>query len=702
MFRVLAVGDESAPLHQLAEEFRKEGRPLTLCRTGAEAVAAVRAARHDAAFIASPLPDTDCRELLKHLRALAPDIYIAVLPVEVSVESLLAILHDGADNIFLPPLDFAQIDLAVQKAREIWGIRRSLRLSEEEILRNFQTSEVINQLLRIVLEDIPLKEKLQRTLDHLLELPWLVFQRRGAIFLADEKRQHLLLTVQNGLAAPLLDACARLPFGRCLCGRAAQGREIVYAAAIDDRHDVGFPGMQPHGHYCVPIVRKDKVLGVLNIYVASDHGRDVGEERFLTAVADTIAFMVEHHQDREATAALQQHLRQSQKMEAVGTLAGGIAHDFNNILTAILGYAALVKDGVAGNGQLRTDVEQIITAGNRARELVRQILTFSRQKERDIQIIQAHLIVKEAMKMLRSSLPTTIDIRSAIATEATTLLAEPTQIHQVVMNLCTNAFHAMREKGGTLTVRLEPVCLIRPSLRLIGRLPVGEYVRLTVTDTGHGMRADVRERIFEPYFTTKGAEDGTGLGLAVVYGIVADMQGDIEVRSEVGKGSTFEIYWPLARQEILARTVQQERLPRGSERILCVDDEAPIVEICQRSLTSLGYHVETRTGSIEALQLFRARPDDFDLVITDQTMPNMTGIELARELHHVRNRLPVILATGYSEFVCETANPDSLIAKVLLKPLLRRDLALAVREVLDAGNKEGKHGTQQGNAADRR
>jgi len=404
-------------------------------------------------------------------------------------------------------------------------------------------------------------------------------------------------------------------------------------------------------------------------------------------VANTLAVIIDQHRAEEEKKKLQNHVRQSQKMEAIGTLAGGIAHDFNNILTAILGYAALVQEDCPPKSRMYSDVEQILASGKRARELVRQMLTFSRQRPNEVQVIQTHLIIKEALKMLRASIPSTIKINQHISTERTTVFGDATQIHQVFMNLCTNAYYAMRLQGGVLDIRLESVCLPSSHPRLVGRLPAGEYVHLTVADTGDGISPEVRERIFEPYFTTKNAEDGTGLGLAVVYGIVSEMKGDIEVRSEPGRGAVFEVYFPRARYTGQESIVATESLSGGGEHILCVDDEAPITEIYQRSLKLLGYQVTVRTSSVEALGAFRARPDRFALVITDQTMPNMTGIELIDELREIRPEVPVILATGYSELINNDTIRDHRISKILMKPITRRDLASAIRGALETAAK---------------
>jgi len=571
----------------------------------------------------------------------------------------------------------------LKNAKERQNILTSLQHSEAELLNNFQASQVLNDLLRISLKDISLQEKLTLVLDHLFSLPWLAFERRGSIFLLNERDATLEMQVQSGLAEPLLKKCAELPLGKCLCGKAAQRGEVVFADHVDHRHDVRYDAIKPHGHYCVPIKYNTKVVGVINVYTEEGHERSTDEERFLEGVADTVATMIVRSRMEEERKRLEESVRQGQKMEAIGTLAGGIAHDFNNILTSILGYAALIKDECQQESQMADDLEQILQAGNRAKELVRQILTFSRQHEKEPQLVQPWLIAKEALKLLRASIPAFIEIRSHISSDGCAIWGDPTRIHQLFMNLCTNAYQAMRQSGGLLDVSLGPVCLIASLIGEIGTLAAGEYVKLTVADTGIGMAPDIKKRIFEPYFSTKGAEDGTGLGLAVVYGAVAEMKGDIVVCSELGEGTTFEVYLPLAKEVRAESLISHETLPRGTEHILCVDDEQPIVEICRRTLEHLGYTVTALLNPADAIDAFRQQPDAFDLLLTDQAMPDITGLELIDILHGTREDLPVIISTGFSEQITEEIIREHRIDKLLLKPLLRTALAAGIREVLD-------------------
>jgi PAS domain S-box-containing protein len=348
-------------------------------------------------------------------------------------------------------------------------------------------------------------------------------------------------------------------------------------------------------------------------------------------------------------ARLEDRLQQAQKMEAIGTLAGGIAHDFNNILSVIIGYTELILMSGNVDAEVKQNLKEIFNASKHARDMVKQILAFSRQSKQERKPIQVAHIVKEAIKMLRASLPTTISIQQQIEKDTGIIEADPTQVHQVLMNLCTNAAHAMNGKDGVLQIRLSNVELDHAAPEMAPDLKPGSYLKLSVSDTGHGIAPEAYEKIFDPYFTTKKKEEGTGLGLAVVQGIVKSHNGAVTVESEVGKGTTFDVYLPVIMRKITAEEEITSPLPMGHECILFVDDEQPLVEIGKQMLQRLGYTVDTRTSSVEALELFRANPDRFDLVITDIVMPNMTGETLAEKMMHIRSDIPVILCTGYSE-----------------------------------------------------
>ncbi len=380
---------------------------------------------------------------------------------------------------------------------------------------------------------------------------------------------------------------------------------------------------------------------------------------------------------------LEKQLQHSQKMEAIGTLAGGIAHDFNNILGGILGYAEISMIRSGGNQDLKRNLGRILEGCQRAKELVQNILAFSRKKDEETKPIEVQIILKEALKLLRASIPSTVEFRQHIATEASIVQATPTQLHQVAVNLCTNASHAMSKMGGELKVRLENIEMTPEACRETPELMPGPYVLLTVSDTGEGMPPETMERIFEPYYTTKEQTGGTGLGLSVVHGIVTNLGGRIEVTSRVGAGSTFRVYIPKVDDAIEPGKPKPEEPPRGRERILVVDDEQFILEIMDDMLASLGYTVQTVESGLKALQLFKEDPSGYDLVIADLTMPKMTGKQLAEEIRKVRKGMPIILTTGLNVDAGTLADEYHAFAAVLNKPILYSDLAKTLRKILD-------------------
>ena len=427
--------------------------------------------------------------------------------------------------------------------------------------------------------------------------------------------------------------------------------------------------------------RKDGTLFPVEISVGKFKIRD---RQFLCGIIRDISERKKAEEDRER---LEVQLRQAQKMESIGNLAGGIAHDFNNILSSIIGYTELALDEVEKRTLLEDNLQEVYTAGKRARDLVKQILAFARQAEVELKPIQVSAIAKEALRLLRSAIPTSIEIRQNIESDSL-IMGDATQVHQIFMNLCTNAAHAMEERGGSLEVSISDTQIDRNFTDDRIYLKPGDYLKIAIADTGPGISPRVIASIFEPYFTTKKPGEGTGMGLAAVHGIVKGYGGEIKVESEVGKGTVFTVYLPVTKKREVSAQYVPEILPLGNERILLIDDELPIVEMARLALERQGYKVTIRTSSVEALELFKQKPDDFDLVITDMTMPNMTGDNLAVELMKIRPDIPVILCTGYSKKISDERAAEIGIKAFAYKPIVKADLAKTVREVLDINKKK--------------
>lgn len=443
--------------------------------------------------------------------------------------------------------------------------------------------------------------------------------------------------------------------------------------------------VRKHGQvegYEVQFYRKDRSLAwiLLNMRAVYD------EDGLLTHLEGSARDITAHKIAEQEKAALEMRLRQTQKLEAVGTLASGISHDFNNVLGIIMGYADLVCSDLPEGTRERNNLENVLRACTRAKDLIKQILVFSRPDDgMERKALDLNSIVEELVTFLRASLPSTIDIRTDLSQSCGMVLGNSIQLHQVLTNLCTNAAHAMEQKSGFLEISLADMELDVAAVPRYPDIKPGPYVRISVRDTGHGMDQATMERIFDPYFTTKAVGKGTGLGLAVVHGIVKSHQGAVSVYTEPGKGTTFHVYLPRAAGASMSCEEKTDVIRGGTERILFVDDEEFLVDIWQKSLQRLGYQVVGVTSSLEALELFRILPDNFDIVMTDYTMPQKTGAELAEQMIAIRPDIPIALCTGLRENITVTKMKDIGIRSFLMKPLELKSTALEIRRLLDDG-----------------
>jgi PAS domain S-box-containing protein len=406
-----------------------------------------------------------------------------------------------------------------------------------------------------------------------------------------------------------------------------------------------------------------------------------GENDEIIGTLSSGSDITDRHRAERERQELETQLQHSQRMETIGTLAGGIAHDFNNILFPILGYTDLAMEDIGQDHPTYKNLAQVVKAGHRAKELVEQIMVFSRQMDRDVGPIHLHLIVREALKFIRASLPTTIDIQQNVNIDAGVVTANSTQIHHLLVNLCTNSAHSMRDTGGMLRVELQPFEVDEATAN--ANLTAGSYARLSVSDTGPGMDEQTKERMFEPFFTTRAVGEGTGLGLSVVHGIVASHNGIITVDSKPNEGTTVTVYFPTVPSEPLPVEIPEEVDVTGDEYVLFVDDEQDILNLGKHMLEKLGYRVTTASHGEEALEVLKAQPMAFDIVVTDQTMPRKTGVELTREIRKIRPDLPVIVITGYSEKVTPEVLAELNISCFLMKPLVGKKIGAAIRRALN-------------------
>ena len=522
----------------------------------------------------------------------------------------------------------------------------------------------------------------------------------SSLMLLDETTGELIFSVPTGAGADKLTD-VRVPSGKGVAGWVAEhGQSVLVADAGSDprfyqRIDE-LSGLETRSILCVPLKAKGKTIGVLEAINRVDGSSFTEEDaRLLTIFSSQAAIAIENARlygelkDRlEEERRLKRELTRAEKFRALGQMASGIAHDFNNILAAIVGYAELASFDLPDDHIACQSVDQIVKASHTAEDLVKQILAFSRKSEEKRVSVDVGSVAEDVLKLIRASMPSTIEIHQNLQPGCGSVLADPTQLHQVLMNLCTNASHAMQEAGGTLSVALDTVAVDSHEAGIHDDLKPGEYVRLSVSDTGHGMDAATLERIFDPYFTTKEMGLGTGMGLAVTHGIVESHQGAVTVFSEPESGSVFHVYLPRQEQDESetageGNTADDHSL-QGKERILFVDDDRHLAELGKQMLERLGYNVETRFSAEDVLEALREDPAAYDLVVSDLTMPVMNGDELAKEIAAIKAGMPIILCVGFSERMPEEQARKLGIREFLLKPITMSDLSTTVRRALDA------------------
>jgi signal transduction histidine kinase/ActR/RegA family two-component response regulator len=588
-------------------------------------------------------------------------------------------------------------------------MNKNVNLDPENLLARIEYLEENRRLIQNALEMALSLGDFQKDInkgygsEHILQeaekrLRYLIPFEANAFYLVDQEESDFLLSVcQPSDKQPFIEGQVSYMIDEGFFAWAIRERRgvtisshdhskqlLLHVIATYSRIRGMFVGLLPDIKNVIP----DKSLTLLSIILLNT-ANALESLEFYRLLRDQNTTLEKKVEERtKALAQSERQLQQVMKLQAIGTLAGGIAHDFNNILFPIVGYTELTMDDIPEDSQARQNLEEILKATNRAKELVQQILTFSRQGGQERKPLQVQSLIKEALKLLRATIPSTIEIECNVGEECGHIMGDPTQIHQVVMNLCTNAYHAMQETGGTLEVTLKEIDMsYEQSMERVG-MKVGRHLELTVKDAGHGMGAEVLERIFEPYFTTKELGKGTGLGLSVIHGIIKNHGGDISVSSQLGKGTTFTVYLPVIDDiDVAIEPVKTAAATQGNEHILLIDDEEQIIDIEQQILERLGYKVTPKTDSQEALEEFAAQPEKFDLVITDMTMPKMTGDQLARKLMDIKPDISVILCTGFNETITEQKALAMGIDKFVMKPIVKDELAKTIRNVLDTRKK---------------
>ncbi|MCI5120859.1 MAG: response regulator, partial [Candidatus Electrothrix sp. AUS4] len=652
---VLVVDDTLENLRLLTDMLSLEGYKVRPTQEPRLALDSARTAPPDLILLDVKMPDINGYELCRRLKqdkrtAEVPVIFVSALQ---DLKDRIKGFEVGAVDFISKPIQREEVLMRVKTHLQLWRMQKSL----EELVAE-RTVELQHSCEAFQRSEQKYRSLFNDALDmiHLVGLD-------GKIADANlTELQTLGYTKEEYIGKPLV--------------------EIIYP---DKRKKTAsvlkrvFSGETVRNYETVITAKSGKPINV------EDSAFPQFEDEKVIFARAIIRDITERKKEEEEKKKLEHQLRQTQRLEAVGTLAGGIAHDFNNILAPILGYAELVQQELAHGSELWREQQAIIDAGNRAKELVQQILSISRQSEHKCQPLKVYLIIKEALKLLRASIPTTIEIREDIQARSATVQADPTKIHQIIMNLCTNAYHAMQNQGGILGVSLTLIDVEEGSTDFLTViLPAGQYLRIEVSDTGHGMNKETLDRIFDPYFTTKGKRQGTGLGLAIVHSIVHSYGGHISVYSTPGAGSVFHVYLPCVHSSPnVSCLTEEEPLPTGNELILLLDDEEVIVTMKRKILEGLGYRVTALTNSKEAWKLLRDQPDSFDLVITDMTMPGMTGADLAEKYLALRPDAAIILCTGFSKLVNGDKAKAAGIRAFLMKPVSRKELAKTVRKVLD-------------------
>ncbi|MBF0119944.1 MAG: response regulator [Desulfobacterales bacterium] len=678
---ILVVDDNPFNLDILQKLLTDNGYEVRSTTSGKLALKYIQKYLPDLLLLDVKMPDMDGFEVLNNLKANPetseiPAIFISAVH---DTEEKLKGFSSGAVDYITKPFQEKEILCRVQTHISLRKINKNLEKLVKErtnsLVKKTHELEISEDRLKALIKlhsmkDLPEKELCKYALEEAVRLT----ESKAGFFHFindDEKTISLFLWSKDTLKICKSETTPHYPLEKAgIWADSLRMRKIVI-------HN-DYPGYDakkgyPEGHFpvlrhmSVPIFDNNHVVAIVGVG-NKEMPYDESDSRQLFLFFNSTWDIIKQRRTDEEKRLIEKQLRHAQKMEAIGTLAGGIAHDFNNILSIIMGYSELILNKSSLSLENTNDVDKILAAANRAKDLIKQILTFSRKEDNKFILLNPAFIIKETMKMLNASIPKNIEIKQKIDFKSGMIMGEPVQIQQVLMNLCTNAYHAMEKTGGILSVELKNA---------------DNYVELTVCDTGYGIEPEITEKIFDPYFTTKDKEKGTGLGLSIVQGIVEKCGGKITVESFIGKGTKFTILFPIVNDKEIIKEKSHEKALGGNERILFVEDEEAIANMYKIMLEEIGYTVTIKTDANEALEQFQKDPTIFDLLITDQTMPKMTGDEFAKKSLKIRPDIPIILYTGYSSVISQDEAKKIGIKKFVLKPIGQNDFTNIIRRVLN-------------------
>ncbi|THB81685.1 MAG: response regulator [Desulfobacteraceae bacterium] len=657
-YKILTIDDESYIRQSIRTYLEDYGFIVFEAENGKKGLEVFEKERPDLVLLDLRMPEMDGLQVLENLRKTAPDVPLVVASGTGNITAVVEALHLGASDYILKPIeDMKVLYHSVNKC-----------LGESRLKReNKAYQEQLEEIVKDRTEELRASEEKYKAIFEYTGTAAMILEKDGTIAMINSRLSEMIGMPKEDIV----------------------GQKKWFDFIPEDDADIlqNYIDLKSRK----PSESNSPLQYEIRFFGADSRVRFVYVSVGLIPNTDRIVVSLLDITDRKLAEqrwrSLEKQLRKSQKMEAIGTLAGGIAHDLNNILSPVLGYSDMILRTTEVDSSIYRRTRKIQQAALRAADLVSQVLAFNRRNEEEKRTIKIHPVVKEVLKLLRGSIPSTIKIVDEIDRNCGYVEADPTQIHQVVMNLCTNAYHAMEEKGGTLTVKLREVELSQQDILDYPNLMNGggTYVSMQINDSGTGMSEDIIDRIFDPYFTTKEEGKGTGLGLATVYSIVHTCKGDIRVQSMLGEGTTFTILLPVITKENPALLSGKENTPLKpgmGKRILVIDDDEDIAEMCREGFESIGYKVDMFFSSVEALDFFRKNQNNIDIVVTDQTMPDITGFELAKEMLEAKKDLPIILCSGYMGSLNLGMLKEAGIKRFMMKPVSMEDLSAQVQNLL--------------------